>query len=151
MISIIRQPIAIQIFSSILMLMALFASTAYAVPCHGYGQATFQTNQGYVIAQDISDTFVAIEVNVIQYNAYQCCTVICSTLCESHNIPVGPLLISSSFENKQAVDIPKTNRHNDADLEDIQANLKLQTYYQISHSVTSSLLQTTLKHRILLI
>jgi len=90
---------------------------------------------------DISSTVAAIEIN----------TIICSALCNRYNISVGSLLISSSFENKQAVDIPKTNHHNDTDLEDTQANLKLQAYYRISHSIPSSILQTTLKHRVLLI
>jgi hypothetical protein len=110
MIKTVNHQIAILTLSSILVLMMLFVSAVHASPCHShsYGKDTSQINQESVTGQKFSGTISTIKVNVIQHNSSLCCTGICSTLCDSYNIPVGSLLITS-FENKQATDRPKKN------------------------------------------
>jgi len=149
MIKIVKHQIKILILSSILVLM-MFVPAVHASSCHShsYGKDASEINQESVTGQKFLGIIAAIKVNVIQHDSSLCCTGVCSTLCDSYNIPVGSLLITS-FENKQATDEVKTKYRNDNDLEHAQRNVKLQTYYRTRYPVSSSLLETTLEHRVL--
>ncbi len=129
--------------------MTLFVASAHATSCHNPEQGSSQYNQKLIKAHDISSANATIEASVVQYNNSQCCKGICNVFCNSHNIPDDALFISYSFDNKHSADILKTKHSFVNELEDTRNNIKLQNYYRSSHSTTSSILQTTLKHRVL--
>lgn len=141
--------ISIQASISILILMTLFVASAHAAPCHSPEQGTSQFNQKLIKAHDTSSANATIEASVVHYNSSQCCKGICHVFCNSHNIPDEALLIDRSFENMTSFDLSTTKHCFNNELEDKHKNIKLQDFYRTSHATTPSILQTTLKHRIL--
>lgn len=149
MISKAKIKISIQAFTSILILMTLFVASAHAASCHSSEQNTSQLNQKLIETYDISSANASNETSVVKYNHSQCCIGICHVFCNSQNMPNDALLISRSFENKYSADISTTKHYFDSELEDTHKNIKLHDYYRSSHAKTPSLLQTSLKHRVL--
>tara|TARA_R110002096_G_scaffold341639_1_gene534575 strand:+ start:3650 stop:4105 length:456 start_codon:yes stop_codon:yes gene_type:complete len=141
--------ISIQAFISILILMTLFVASAHATSCHEPEQDTTQYNPKLIKAHDISSANVIVEASVAQSKSNQCCMGICNVICNMHSTPNDLLLISHSFENKRLIDVSTTKYYLDSELEDTRKNIKLNDYYQSSHTTTPSILQTTLKHRVL--
>jgi hypothetical protein len=146
-----RDKIKILIGLALFLLMASFTVSSYAEVCHDSNEKIIRVDLNYV---NNTDSIVSNESSVVQ-NANHCndCNNVCNGSCGLCNTQYQSLSVISYTEKKTNLYFDK-NTNDSLQVIPVKKSLTYTITYKLTRFYSSSLpllIQTTLKHRILLV